>query len=62
MYISARSLPRNEVEVSGYLHAPAALPTRKDASVPIGYETGCVPEPVLTRLPLAGVELSLLKL
>jgi hypothetical protein len=28
------------MEVSGQLHAPAALPPRKDL-VPIGYEAGC---------------------
>jgi hypothetical protein len=27
-------------------HAPAALPPRKEAPVPTGYEAGCAPEPV----------------
>jgi hypothetical protein len=30
------SLPRNQLEVSGQLHAPAALPSGKEPPVPIG--------------------------
>jgi hypothetical protein len=37
------------MEVSGQLHAPAALPPRKDPAVPIGYEAGWVLEPVVKR-------------
>jgi hypothetical protein len=36
------------LEVSGQLHAPAALPQGKEPSVPIGQEVGWAPEPVLT--------------
>jgi len=37
------------MEVSGQLHAPAALPPGKEPSVPIGYEAGWTPEPFWTR-------------
>jgi hypothetical protein len=37
-----------ELEVSGQLHAPAALPTEKELPVPIGQEAGWTPEPVST--------------
>jgi len=37
------------MEVSGQLHAPAALPTGKESLVPTGYEAGWAPEPVWTR-------------
>jgi hypothetical protein len=36
------------MEVSGQLHAPAALPPGKEPSVPIEYEVGWTPDPVLT--------------
>jgi hypothetical protein len=36
------------MEVSGQLHAPAALPQGKEPLVPIGGEAGCALEPVLT--------------
>jgi hypothetical protein len=34
------------MEVSGQLHAPAALDTEKEPPVPTGYEAGWVPESV----------------
>jgi hypothetical protein len=34
------------LEVSGQLHAPAALPPGKESPVPIGFEEGQAPEPV----------------
>jgi hypothetical protein len=34
------------MEVSGQLHAPAALPPGKQLAVPIGQEAGLGPEPV----------------
>jgi len=37
------------MEVSGQLHAPAALPPGKEPLVPIGYEAGWAPEPFWTR-------------
>jgi hypothetical protein len=37
------------MEVSGQLHAPAALSSGKGAMVPIGQEAGWAPEPVWTR-------------
>jgi hypothetical protein len=50
------------MEVSGQLHAPAALPSGKEPPVPIGYEAGWAPQPVWkavekTLLPLPGIEL-----
>jgi hypothetical protein len=33
------------MEVSGQLHAPAALPPGKEAMVPTGQEAGWAPEP-----------------
>jgi hypothetical protein len=36
------------MEVSGQLHAPAALPPGKKPLVPIGYEAGWAPEPFRT--------------
>jgi hypothetical protein len=33
------------MEVSGQLHAPAALPLEKEPPVLIGYEVGWAPEP-----------------
>jgi hypothetical protein len=36
------------MEVSGQLHAPVALPPRKEPLVPIEYEVGWSPEPVWT--------------
>jgi len=36
------------MEVSGQLHAPAALPSGKDPLLPIVYEAGWDPEPVWT--------------
>jgi hypothetical protein len=37
------------MEMSGQLHAPAALSPRKDPLVPIGQEAGWDPESVWTR-------------
>jgi hypothetical protein len=37
------------MEVSGLIHAPAALPPGKDPSVPIVQEDGWAPEPVWKR-------------
>jgi hypothetical protein len=37
------------MEVSGQLHAPTALSSRKEAPVPIGQEAGWDPEPFRTR-------------
>jgi hypothetical protein len=37
------------MEMSGQLHAPAALSLGKDSLVPIGYEAGWVPEPFWMR-------------
>jgi hypothetical protein len=37
------------MEVSGQLHAPAALPPGKEPLVPIRYEAGWAPEPFWTR-------------
>jgi hypothetical protein len=34
------------MEVSGQIHAPAALPPGKEPSVPIEYEVGWTPDPV----------------
>jgi hypothetical protein len=39
-----------KMEVRGMLHATAALPPGKDTPVPIGYETGWVPELVWALL------------
>jgi hypothetical protein len=36
------------MEVSGQLHAPAALPLRKELPVPNGSEVGSAPESVLS--------------
>jgi hypothetical protein len=36
------------MEVSGQLHAPAALHSEKETPVPIGQEAGWAPEPVWT--------------
>jgi hypothetical protein len=49
--------------VSGQLHAPVALPPEKEPLVPIGYETGWIPEPVEKRkfLILPGLELRTLR-
>jgi hypothetical protein len=37
------------MEVSGQLHAPAALLPGKETLTPIGYEAGWTPEPYWTR-------------
>jgi hypothetical protein len=37
------------MEVSGQLHAPAALPPGKETLVPTGQEAGWAPEPFWTR-------------
>jgi len=37
------------MELSGQLHAPAALPSGKEPAVPIQYEAWWAPEPVWTR-------------
>jgi hypothetical protein len=52
--------PSALVEVSGQLHAPAALSPRKGPQVPIEQEAGWAPEPIWTWrkfLPLPGLEL-----
>jgi hypothetical protein len=36
------------MEVSGQLHAPAALFMVKDTTVPIGWDAGLTPQPVWT--------------
>jgi hypothetical protein len=36
------------MELSGQLHAPAALPPGKEPVIRIGYEVGWTPEPVWT--------------
>jgi hypothetical protein len=36
------------MEVSGYLHAFAALPPRKEPPISIGYEARRAPDPVFT--------------
>jgi hypothetical protein len=45
MYRFIFSWPRHWLEVSGQLHAPAALPPGKEPRVPTGYEVGWTPEP-----------------
>jgi len=37
------------MDVSGQFHDPAALPSKKQSLVPLGYEAGWAPEPVWTR-------------
>jgi hypothetical protein len=37
------------MEVSGQLHAPAALPSAKEPLIPIGWEAGWAPKPVWMR-------------
>jgi hypothetical protein len=46
MYRSTFSWPRHYLEVSGQLHATAALPPGKEPLVPIVYEVGWTSEPV----------------
>jgi hypothetical protein len=46
MYRSTFSWPRHQMEVSGQLHVPAALPPGKEPLVPTGQEVGWTPEPV----------------
>jgi hypothetical protein len=48
MYRSTFSWPRHWLEVSGQLHAPAALPPGKEPPVPFEYEVGWTAEPVWT--------------
>jgi hypothetical protein len=36
------------MKVNGLLHAPATLFTAKEPPIPMGYETGRIPEPVWT--------------
>jgi hypothetical protein len=48
MYRSTFSWPRHLLEVSGQIHAPAALPLGKEPPVPIGEEGGWATEPVWT--------------
>jgi hypothetical protein len=48
MYRSTFSWPRHYLEMSGELHAPAALPPGKEHPVHIGEEVGWTPEPVWT--------------
>jgi hypothetical protein len=52
------SLPRHHLEVSGQLHAPAALPPGKERPVPIGYRLGELDAVVKrkTSLILPGIE------
>jgi hypothetical protein len=40
--------PRDYLEMSGQLHASAALPPQKEPTVLIGYEAGWIQEPVWT--------------
>jgi hypothetical protein len=57
------SKPRNYMEVSDQLDAPAALSAGKVSPVPVGLEAGWAPEPVWTlwskekNLPLQRIEL-----
>jgi len=37
------------MEVSGWLHTPAALPPGEEFPVRVGWESGWAPEPVWTR-------------
>jgi hypothetical protein len=48
MYKSACSWSRHQLEVSGQLHGPAALPLGKELPVPIVWKAGWAPEPVWT--------------
>jgi hypothetical protein len=48
-YSSTHSWPRHQTEMSGQLHASAALPPGKEPLVPTGQDAGCAPEPVWTR-------------
>jgi hypothetical protein len=48
MYRSTYSSPRYSSEVTGQLHAPAALPPGKGPPVAIGLEAGWAPEPFWT--------------
>jgi hypothetical protein len=48
MYRSTFSFPQQYLEVNGQLHAPAALPPRKEPLVSIEYEVECTPVPVWT--------------
>jgi hypothetical protein len=48
MYRSTFSWPQHWLEVSGQLHAPAALPSEKESAVRIGEEAWCAPDPVWT--------------
>jgi hypothetical protein len=50
MYRSTFSWPRHELEVSGQLHAPAALPPGKEPPVPIGQEVAWTSEASLDDL------------
>jgi hypothetical protein len=43
MYVSTFPLPRQELEVSEQLHAPATVPSGKEHWLPIGYEACCAP-------------------
>jgi hypothetical protein len=38
------------MEVSGHLHASAALPPGKEPRLPIGYEAVCLTAPILTHI------------
>jgi hypothetical protein len=40
VYIHIFSSPRHQLEVSGQLHAAAALPPGKEPPVPTGWEVG----------------------
>jgi hypothetical protein len=59
MYRSTFSWPRHQLEASGQLHAPSALPQGKASPVPIGYEAEWTQEKILaptgTRTPDSSV-------
>jgi hypothetical protein len=46
MFGSTFSCPRLKLEVTGQLHAPAALPSGEEPPAPISYEARLVPEPI----------------
>jgi hypothetical protein len=46
MYRSTSFWPQHQLELSGQLHTPAALPLEKEPLVTTGQETGWAPEPI----------------